>query len=197
MLGFHVKAQLPVSTQPENRHVVLEEFTGIYCGQCPDGTRIVDEIKAEYPNTFHPILVHWPAFGAPGFPDVPDMNTDEGAKIINSGKPLGAPSAGLNRGTVSWGETSRFNWKADVKKLLDLPSLVNLALEAKVDMVAREMEVEVQVYYTNSVATQSQLLSVALLQDNILAPQSGADFYYPSKLKCPGKYVHGKLFDNI
>ena len=26
-----------VSTTPENKNVVLEEFTGIYCGFCPDG----------------------------------------------------------------------------------------------------------------------------------------------------------------
>ena len=30
-------AQTFVSTTPENKNVILEEFTGISCGFCPDG----------------------------------------------------------------------------------------------------------------------------------------------------------------
>ena len=33
-------AQTNVSTTPENKNVVLEEFTGISCPYCPDGHAI-------------------------------------------------------------------------------------------------------------------------------------------------------------
>lgn len=39
-------AQLPVSTTPTNRKVVIEEFTGIKCQYCPDGHKIANTIKA-------------------------------------------------------------------------------------------------------------------------------------------------------
>lgn len=40
-------AQLPVSTTAENKNVVLEEFTGIYCTFCPDGHLRASNLAAE------------------------------------------------------------------------------------------------------------------------------------------------------
>ena len=42
-------AQTFVSTTPENKNVVLEEFTGIYCGFCPDGHAAPHTVQ--HPNT--------------------------------------------------------------------------------------------------------------------------------------------------
>ena len=39
-----------VSTLPENKNVVLEQFTGIYCGFCPDGHVIAEGLQASNPN---------------------------------------------------------------------------------------------------------------------------------------------------
>ena len=35
--SFTLEAQQFVSTEPSNRNVILEEFTGRLCGYCPDG----------------------------------------------------------------------------------------------------------------------------------------------------------------
>ena len=45
--AFAVGAQTPqfVSTEAANKNVVLEEFTGINCGFCPDGHKIVKEYE--------------------------------------------------------------------------------------------------------------------------------------------------------
>ena len=42
---------IPVSQNASNRNVLLEEFTGVNCGFCPDGHRIADEIVAANPGT--------------------------------------------------------------------------------------------------------------------------------------------------
>ena len=39
-LPFFAISQTFVSTTPENKNVILEEFTGITCVYCPDGHRI-------------------------------------------------------------------------------------------------------------------------------------------------------------
>ena len=39
-----IHSQTIVSTSPENKKVVLEEFTGITCGYCPDGHAIANNI---------------------------------------------------------------------------------------------------------------------------------------------------------
>ncbi|MEE0895829.1 MAG: hypothetical protein U0M28_07680, partial [Bacteroidales bacterium] len=50
--GFAVVAQTPqfVSTEPANRNVIIEEYTGINCGYCPDGHRIVREYMEANPG---------------------------------------------------------------------------------------------------------------------------------------------------
>ena len=55
-------AQLPVSTIPENRNVVLEEFTGIHCTWCPDGHLVAATIKAANPNDFFIVNIHEGSF---------------------------------------------------------------------------------------------------------------------------------------
>ena len=42
--------QTIVSTNPENKNAILEEFTGIYCVFCPDGHYIAQNLKYSYPN---------------------------------------------------------------------------------------------------------------------------------------------------
>ena len=37
--------QITLDTVPQNKNVVLEEFTGIYCGFCPDGHVMAQNIR--------------------------------------------------------------------------------------------------------------------------------------------------------
>ncbi len=45
-----LSAQTFVSTTAENKNVVLEEFTGIYCTYCPDGHVVAQGIQDANPN---------------------------------------------------------------------------------------------------------------------------------------------------
>ena len=47
---FTMNAQQYVSTEPANRNVILEEFTGRGCGYCTDGHRIANQIMANNPG---------------------------------------------------------------------------------------------------------------------------------------------------
>jgi hypothetical protein len=40
------------------KKVILEDFTGTWCGWCPEGTVIVDNLLAAYPTTFIPVASH-------------------------------------------------------------------------------------------------------------------------------------------
>ena len=43
--SLKTQAQTIVSTTPENKNAILEEFTGIYCVYCPDGHLIANNLK--------------------------------------------------------------------------------------------------------------------------------------------------------
>ena len=47
-----------VSTTPENRNVVLEEFTGIHCGYCPDGHLLAQQLHDNNPGDIVLINIH-------------------------------------------------------------------------------------------------------------------------------------------
>ena len=49
-MALHLNAQQFVSTVPQNRNVVIEEFTGINCQNCPDGHRVANSLMATYPG---------------------------------------------------------------------------------------------------------------------------------------------------
>ena len=51
-------SQTFVSTTPENKNVVLEEFTGIACTYCPDGHRIANDIYNNNPADVVLINIH-------------------------------------------------------------------------------------------------------------------------------------------
>ena len=56
--SFSLKAQQYVSTEPANRNVILEEFTGRNCGYCTDGHRIANELMAAHPGRLWAINIH-------------------------------------------------------------------------------------------------------------------------------------------
>ena len=180
ILGFSAFAQLPVSQTPENRNAVLEEFTGIHCGFCPDGHRIGSEIHDANPNDVILVNIHTGSYANPGAGEI-DLRTDFGSAIADQTGLQGYPAGTVNRHVFSGGVTamSRGDWSQSVDQILAMPSYVNVALEAEVDAQTREMTVNVEVYYTDPSAVPAALnnenkLNVVLLQNNIEGTQSGA-----------------------
>lgn len=60
-ISFVASAQINdtiVPLTPTNRNVLLEEYTGIYCGYCPDGHRMANEIAAANPGRVNIINIH-------------------------------------------------------------------------------------------------------------------------------------------
>jgi len=104
-------AQLPVSTTPENKKAVLEEFTGVNCTWCPAGHVIANNIKAADPNNVILINIHSGSF-ANVTPGNPDFKTPEGNAIDAmpgmgiTGYPAGAMNREVLSGSVMAGSRS-------------------------------------------------------------------------------------------
>ena len=71
-------SQTFVSTLPENKNVVLEEFTGIYCTFCPDGHVQAQAIYNQNPNDVVLINIHTGGYASPNAGD-PDFQTQFGS----------------------------------------------------------------------------------------------------------------------
>ena len=67
-LPFFAISQTFVSTTPENKNVILEEFTGITCVYCPDGHRIAQDLHDANPNDVFLINIHTGGYASPQGP---------------------------------------------------------------------------------------------------------------------------------
>jgi len=183
-------AQTFVSTSPENQKVVLEEFTGIYCGFCPDGHVIGQGLHDASPNEVFLINIHTGGYSNPNGPADPDFNSPYGAWIAGNTGLAGYPAGTVNRSTFqgiapqgSAGTTalSRGDWAAAATIVMGIPSPVNVAAQASFDMGTGILSVNTETYYTSNV-TNTNNLHVAVVGNNIPGPQSGAQNYNPGAI---------------
>jgi hypothetical protein len=183
LFAFPVLSQTIVSTTPENRKAILEEFTGVNCQWCPQGHAIANAIKNNHPDNFFVINIHQGGFATPGAGQ-PDFRTPFGNAIVNqsySGGGFGYPSGTVNRqnfpgremtapGTTAMG---RNFWTISSNEVIAQPSYVNLGVEAVIDVNTRELTVHIEAYYTGNSPVSTNKLNVVLLQNNTLGPQVG------------------------
>lgn len=188
-------AQTPqfVSTEAANRNVVIEEFTGVNCGYCPDGHKIVREYEQTNPGRVFGINVHQGGYAS--------MYTTQWGNALNaqSGMAGSYPMATVNRHVFSGGITGmgRGSIVACGNQIKAMPSFVNIAAEATIDATTRLLTVNVEAYYTADAETGSNLINVALLQDSIIGPQSGGANFNPDQVTADGQYIHLNMLRDL
>ncbi|MGB1294816.1 MAG: Omp28-related outer membrane protein [Flavobacteriales bacterium] len=188
-------AQLPVSTEPQLRNVILEEFTGIYCSFCPDGHRIANELVDSNPNRVFPINIHTGTFAAPNSFGDPDFRTIFGDSIGYLCNVGSYPSAIINRsllpGLGSGNPTvvDRNSWGYALNPMLLDTSYVNIAMEATVNVITRKLDIEVEMFFTGT-APSDVNFNIALLQNNISGPQVNGLHFNPDQVAFDGSYLH-------
>ena len=176
--SIFVVAQTIVSTNPENKKIILEEYTGIYCTYCPDGHAIAQALKDQYPNDVFLINIHTGGYANPQGSD-PDFRTDFGAALDAQASVTGYPSGSVNRQYFSdlsmGGGTAmgRGQWNEAASRVLDQSSYVNVGVEASINVQNNELTVHVEGYYTGDSPQSTNYLNIALMQNNTLGPQTG------------------------
>jgi len=176
----NLQGQTIVSTTPENKKVILEEFTGINCVYCPDGHTIAQAIQNNNPGNVFLVNIHVGGFATPSGGQ-PDFRTPFGTAIANQSGLTGYPAGTVNRTVFSGmsqngaGGTamSRNFWTNASNQTLNQASYVNLGVEATIDVNTNQLTVHVEAYYTGNSPVSTNKLNVALLQNNTLGPQTG------------------------
>ncbi len=171
-------AQDIVGTDPENKNVILEEFTGIHCTYCPQGHQIAQGIQNANPDDVVLINIHTGSYANPSGNE-PDFRTPWGDAIAGQSGLTGYPAGTVNRhlfAGMSQGSgtaMSRGNWAAASSQTMAAASYANVGLESYIDIETRVLTVNVEVYYTDDSPESTNLLNVAILQDSIYGPQTG------------------------
>lgn len=160
-----------VSSEPARKNVLIEEYTGINCPNCPDGMRVVNELKALHPDRIYSVAIHAGGYAEPGF-GAPDYTTALGDALNAQFQPMFFPCAVVQR-RASDGEMiiSREDWGPLSRIITAETAPVNLWMTSTLDNDSRELKVTVEGYLTEDITDPR--LNIFLLQSEIIGPQAG------------------------
>ena len=177
-------SQTIVSTDAENKKVIIEEFTGVACQYCPIGHTIVQNLIDDNPGNVFAIKIHEGGY-AEGY--TPDFTTQWGTSIVGQSNNAGSyPSGTINRQVFSsassnggtsialgWNNINSNPFITAAEEVLLQTAYVNVGVEANLNILTRELSVHVEAYYTGNSPESTNLLNIAVLQNNTIGPQSG------------------------
>lgn len=161
--------------QAQEHFVLVEEFTGAKCTNCPAARDLLHDINEDKDHRLITMGIHIFGIvqGAPVEHSKYDFRTEEGNSIkdIYYSKFIGMPSAGFDRVKVG-DETVLIppKWAGAIDERLAKPSPVNMYITSSYDESARKATVEVKVAYTQRM-TGVQKLSLVLIEDSLIDKQ--------------------------
>ena len=176
-----------VSTTPSNRNMILEEFTGKSCQYCPDGHKKAQQLMNQYPGRFFAINVHAGTYAT----GTPNYTTPYGSALLSQASVPGFPAGSVNRQVfpgvpIMNGSTNyaydRSRWGQCANIGLAQSSCLNVAAAGTLNLDTRHLSLLVEVYYTANAVQPTNKLTVAMLQNEILGPQTGGAAYYPEMM---------------
>ena len=165
-------AQSLVTQTPQNRSALLEDFTGIHCGYCPEGHTIMASLQAMHGTKISVVGIHAGNFAVPGAGE-PDFRTPAGTAIDAYFTITGYPAGVINRHTFAGeNDLGRGAWEGAVAEMLALPSPVNLGVESSYNAGTNELTVNVELYYTANSPAGNDYISVLVKEDHLNGPQT-------------------------
>ena len=167
-------------------NILLEEFTGHTCINCPTGSKIAKTIQQQYPGRVFIVAIHAGSLAAPDLTDdryLYDFRTNEGTEMYNSYSSPGLPSGLINRTSFQGNKVLSFPyWNDAVLDFLTKNTSRQLDIEvsAQYNLSSNEIAASVKLNYLVSQSTQNKL-SVWLLEDNFIGYQKSLDdpFHIP------------------
>ncbi len=190
-----IKAQTFVSTEPSNRNVVLEEYTGITCQFCPGGHKVANQLAAANPGKVIIVNIHQGVYANA----VPDYRTQWGDALAAQAGLTGYPSGTVNRHIFSGSVIAldREKWITSATQILSSSSCVNVAAKSELDWGKRQLKITVEAYYTENSNSSTNLLNVAILQENVIGPQIvNSSVAYP-EMQVGNLYRHNHMLRDL
>lgn len=164
----------PIAT-PEAKNVVIEEFTGVRCPNCPQGHQIIASIKAAHPDNVVSMSLHPSnSLGYPYTFSTENFITAEAQNLYEYLGLLGLePCAAIDRHLFS-GESNvlldKSKWTGYVNQQLATTTPVNIVLNKSYDTATRELTVIAEVHYTQTI-TNDNKLTIALVESGMVSAQ--------------------------
>ncbi|MCP4443048.1 MAG: Omp28-related outer membrane protein [Aureispira sp.] len=181
-LSFYGCEEIPPVIEPckTNRVVLVEEFTGVQCVNCPAGSERIEQLIAQNPGKIVAVSIHAGFFAKPINPTDEDFKTDETEALDALLGPVsGWPAATINRklfDNESQLVLGLSSWAGYIGNELCYPGVVDMDINSTVNTSSNEATINISLTPTNSVPLDEDVsLSVMITESNIKAPQITPD----------------------
>ena len=179
----------PIETA-QARQVLVEEFTGVKCPNCPDGHAVLRSLQTSFPNQVN--IVSYQAYNSAQTEPIKDEtrrdNRTQAATEISTAIYGGIPSlptAGIDRAPLAGALlNSRSLWPTITETRSKLATPINLTITTAYDAATRQVTATVRMAYTQAVS-QPHRLSLALTEGNIVDAQE-----YPDSVSLDYEHEH-------
>jgi hypothetical protein len=190
----------PDTTLAMKRDILLMDFTGHQCSNCPNAAVTAEGIYEDYPEQVTVLAVHpdlqglsTPVDGDPGDPFVTDFRTPIGIQLQNQYDiqfmPIGVVS-GMEIDGSYW--MSVGNWRSTVESVIDDPKIAEIDITLDYDSTSRSLNISTS---TETIEEWDGMytLSVVMVEDSVVDWQKNGTGGQPSD----PNYPYGNIPDYV
>ena len=163
--------------------VLLEDYTGVRCFNCPAAAEIASNLQTQYGEHLVVLGVHPKSAlqnPAGGFPD---FRTDDGNIWNSEFQITGYPSGLVNR----TGVLGQAEWTAAVNNAIGGAAPVRLIIKTEYDDASRELKLSIHSKFLQDIASDDVRLTICMMENNIIGKQVTSDGVVDN-------YVHRHVF---
>ncbi|MBI5916345.1 MAG: Omp28-related outer membrane protein [Bacteroidetes bacterium] len=168
----------PVDDQ--KRQVLIEEFTGVRCVNCPAGSALIEDLLAQNGERLVAVSIHAGEFSPPYSTSQYDFRTAAGDQILSYvGEPFGYPTAVVNRRKFDGQfdlQLGQGDWAGYIAEEKTLLPKVRIDIAPDFDNGTRELTAKVTLFVDETIGDPDVRLSIMItesgIQDAQLTPAS-------------------------
>ena len=177
-----------IYVEPETvkRCVLLEDFTGQKCVNCPRGTKVIEQLQEAYGEGIIAVGIHSGPLGFKGNATALGLATDLGDEYYNHWQLEYQPVGLINR----HGAVNYTDWMTKVREEMTKTSTIDMSLEASLS----GNQITINVTETSLGDAYDGKLQIWVLEDSITATQTRHDPIDDDNVTINDKnYVHNHV----
>ncbi len=166
------------------RQVIIEEFTGVRCVQCPGGSQAIEDLIAIHGDRLIAVSIHSSGgFETPYAESTWDFRSQDADNLLNLlGIPLGFPTAVVNRQLFTGEDDLQLPqsaWAGRIAEELQNPPQVKIDLELDYNEANRTVAISADIHVEEEVNLDAPRITVMITENNItdlqITPESSPD----------------------
>lgn len=175
-------------TSGQQRQVLIEEFTGERCVNCPAGSQAIEALLDIYGDRVVAVSIHAGFFAQPYPESDANLAGEVGANVLSLlGEPLGYPTAVVNRRHFDGEENRQIGqstWPGYIAQELEETPTIRIALSSTYNDATGSVDIEADLTMLTDIDFEDVRLTLYITENNVSDPQQtpdGVDYEYKHK----------------